>query len=171
MKFVVCLLAITINLLSAAAPPPSTTKTTTTTTTTTTKSSSLNPIITNWIQSTGTGYNGTRADVLSIYYTSTDVYISANSIPSYSIGPWASNPNTPSAQNFVVRFPLSPSAASTKTATMMGTNGLWKNGVAIYNAKDGYSYNSLGVWNRNAYYWEGVSYEKLHFISKIIYQD
>jgi hypothetical protein len=22
-------------------------------------------------------------------------------------------------------------------------------GVAIYNAKDGYSYNSLGVWNRN----------------------
>ncbi len=24
-----------------------------------------------------------------------------------------------------------------------------QDGVAIYNAKDGYSYNSLGVWNRN----------------------
>jgi hypothetical protein len=36
----------------------------------------------------------------------------------------------------------------------MDLNGLWTNGVGIYNAKDGYSYNRLGVWNRVAYYWE-----------------
>ena len=38
----------------------------------------------------------------------------------------------------------------------MGPIGYWKDGVAIFNPSDGYSYNSLGVWNRNAYYWEGI---------------
>ena len=115
--------------------------------------SSLNPVITNWVNSTGTGYGGYRADIKKIMYTSTDVYIFCNSIPSYTIGPW-SNPNVPSAQNWILKFTLSPSAASTKTATGLGAIGVWKNGVAMYNAWDGYSYNSLGVWNRNAYYWE-----------------
>ena len=31
---------------------------------------------------------------------------------------------------------------------------MWGNGVAIYNALDGFSYNNLGIWQRNAYFWE-----------------
>jgi hypothetical protein len=42
----------------------------------------------------------------------------------------------------------------------MGHIGLWINGVSIYNADDGYSYNNQGVWNRNAYMYEGVSFDK-----------
>ena len=41
----------------------------------------------------------------------------------------------------------------------MGHFGVWIDGVTMYNPSDGYSYNSLGVWNRNAYYWEGVSFD------------
>lgn len=117
-------------------------------------SAASNPVVINWVQSTGTGYGSYQANIKSIYYTSLYAFISANSIPSYSIGPWSNNPNVPTPQNWTIKLPLSPSAASTKTATSMGVNGLWTNGVGIYNAKDGYSYNNLSVWNRNAYYWE-----------------
>lgn len=121
------------------------------------KPSTLNPIITNWVKSTGTGYGGYQANIESIYYTSTNVFITANSIPSYSIGPWTGNPNVPKAQGFTFKFPLSPSPATAKMATMMGPNGMLTNGVAFYNAKDGFSYNNQSVWNRNAYIWEYVS--------------
>lgn len=120
---------------------------------------SLNPLITNWVSSTGYGYgafSGIRADILQIYYTKNKVFINCNSIPSYSIGPWASNPNNATAQNFTVSFALSPSSATTKTATKLGVNGLFTNGVAMFNAWDGNSYNT--VWERNAYFIEGVSF-------------
>ena len=115
---------------------------------------SLNPIITNWKNSTGAGYGGYTADITKIAYGASYVFISCNSIPTYSIGPWSDNPNTPLPQGWSVKFPLTPSYSSTKTETKMGLIGLWTNGLGIYNAKDGYSYNSLGVWNRNAYFWE-----------------
>ena len=41
----------------------------------------------------------------------------------------------------------------------LGPIGLWKNGVAIYNANDGQSYNNNKVWFRNAFYWEGGSFD------------
>lgn len=119
----------------------------------------LSPIITSWINSTGYGYgefSSLRANVMEIYYTSKKVFINVNSIPSYSIGPWEDNPNTATAQNYITSFPLSPSAATTNTATALGANGFYTNGVAIYNAWDGTTYNT--VWERNAYYGEGVSF-------------
>jgi hypothetical protein len=36
----------------------------------------------------------------------------------------------------------------------MGRAGTWIDGVSWYNPLDSYSYNNLGVWNRNANYWE-----------------
>ena len=41
----------------------------------------------------------------------------------------------------------------------LGQIGLWINGVVIYNGWDGKSYQSLGVWQQNAYYFEGVSFD------------
>ena len=58
-------------------------------------------------------------------------------------------------------------------AVSLGAVGLWKDGVAIYNANDGISYNSLGVWYRNAYYWESVSFDGCngHADAKKIYHN
>ena len=58
------------------------------------------------------------------------------------------------------KFPRTPSVSSTKTSSGMGNIGLWVNGVSIYNADDGYSYNNQGLWNRNAYMFEGVSFDR-----------
>jgi hypothetical protein len=97
-------------------------------------------LITSWKQSTGTGYSGYTADVYSVSYGANYVFVSANSIPSYTIGPtWTANPNTPKAQAKTWKLSRSPAEASTKTSTSLGTIGLWLDGVSIYNAYDGYS--------------------------------
>ena len=31
--------------------------------------------------------------------------------------------------------------------------------MTIYNALDTFSFNNQGIWNRNAYYWEGISFD------------
>jgi hypothetical protein len=123
----------------------------------------LPPVITSWlINTTGaTGYNGIPSNVQSIYYTSTDVYVTCTCIPGYNIGPWGcGNPNTPADQNFafkITRNPVQNSGAPVNTP--LGHTGVWSNGVSIFNAKDGMSYNNQGNWNRNAYFWEGCSFD------------
>jgi hypothetical protein len=47
----------------------------------------------------------------------------------------------------------------TPTNVGLGHIGVWTNGVSIFNVSDGMSYNNQGVWNRNAYFWEGVSFD------------
>jgi len=117
-----------------------------------------NPVITAWAKSTGTGYNGIKANITKIQYSTNYAYISASSIPGYTIGPW-SNPNTPADMKYIFKFPLTPSAATTKTNVPFGHIGILLNGVSIYNADDGQSYNSLGVWRRNAFIFEGSSFD------------
>jgi hypothetical protein len=120
------------------------------------------PALYTWVRNlTGaTGYAGILTNVQSVYYTSTDVYISATCIPGYSIGPWNANPNTPVNQNFIYKITRTPvQNTGTAVATGLGHTGVWSNGVSIFNAKDGMSYNNAGVWNRNAYYWEGSSFD------------
>ena len=134
---------------------------TTTSTTTTTSTSASTKIITSWIATTGTGYGGYTANVKNVYYNSTFVWILTNSIPSYTVGEgsddWGDDPYVPTPQNATYRLPRYPSYSDTKTKISMGAMGFWKDGVGIFNPSDGYSYKSLGVWNRNAYYWEGVT--------------
>jgi hypothetical protein len=38
----------------------------------------------------------------------------------------------------------------------VGAVGLWKDGVAIYNANNA---DSIGDWAENAYYWEGSTFD------------
>ncbi len=142
--------------------------------------SQTNPAITSWIiNTTGlTGYNcptctapvfGTiAANIQSVSYTSTDAYIKSQGIPSYNVGPWSSNPNTPSAQNKTWKITLNPvDNSGTKTTVGLGVVGVWSNGVGIFNPMDGYYWNSatnaiaqgMGTWNRNAYIFEGVSFD------------
>ena len=105
------------------------------------------PIITSWKKSNGTGYSGITADVDKVQYSANYVYVHTSGIPSYSIGPWANNPNTPKNMDATYKFTRNPTAASTKTATPMGHIGILINGVALYNPQDGYSYNNLGAFN------------------------
>lgn len=117
------------------------------------------PVITKWTKSTGTGYGGYLNNVNKIQYSNDYAYISTNSIPSYSIGPWPTNPNNAKGLSFTFKFTRKPTVVATKTKVPLGHIGLWINGVALYDGNDGMSYNNLKIWNRNAYYWEGVSFD------------
>ncbi len=124
--------------------------------------SAQSPILQSWVINPGgqTGYNGYLTNVQKVSYTSTDVYISCTCIPGYDIGPWQSNPNLPVPENFVFKITRSPQVNNgTPITTPLGHTGVWTNGVSIFNAKDGMSYNNQGVWNRDAKYWEGVSFD------------
>ncbi len=102
-------------------------------------------------------------------YSATYVYVSTNCIPEYAIGPWPSNPNVPSPQNFVCEFPRYPvQNTGTSTNAGLGTIGLWSNGVSIYNPEDGHHWNNTTqawatghgtAWNRNALLFEAVSFD------------
>jgi hypothetical protein len=120
------------------------------------------PEITSWLINTdgSTGYGNIATNVQSVYYTNTDVYVTATCIPGYDIGPWAGNPNTPANQNFCFKITRSPQEnTGTKTATGLGHIGVWTNGVSIFNAKDAFSYNNQGIWNQDALPNEGASFD------------
>jgi hypothetical protein len=120
------------------------------------------PEVTSWILNTSgqTGYNGILSNVQQVQYSANNVYVTATCIPDYSIGPWTANPNTPVNQNFLFKITRNPQQnTATAVATPMGHIGVWSNGVSIFNAKDGMSYNNQGIWNRDARYWEGISFD------------
>ena len=107
-----------------------------------------------------TGYGGLPANVQQVRYSAANVYTNSSGIPSYSIGPWPQNPNTPTNQNYLLRFPRQPQVKTgTKTNTPLGRIGLLTNGVPIYNAMDGRSYNNQNIWHQNANVVEAVSFD------------
>ena len=94
-----------------------------------------------------------KADSQSISFTDSTVYLTANGLGSYTMGPWFIDGmnggvfmNFPTAQNVRAQFPRSPSAAATKRNTNLGAIGLWVNGVAVFDGADGSSYSNA---NRN----------------------
>jgi hypothetical protein len=130
------------------------------------------PTVTAWIRNTtgATGYNSLPSNVQVVQYTTTDVYVSSSCIPGYNIGPWTANPNIPTNQSFVSKFTRNPvQNTGTLTYTTLGNIGIWSNGVAIFNPKDGQYWNNTtsaftmgqtnNGWNRNALYYEGVSFD------------
>jgi len=120
------------------------------------------PELSSWILNNNgaTGFNGIPSNIQKLQYSADYIYVSASCIPGYDIGPWKANPNTASNQNFVFKITRKPTK-NTGTASKVGLGhvGIWSNGVSIYNASDGMSYNNAGVWNRNAYFFEGVSFD------------
>jgi len=120
------------------------------------------PTVTSWILNTtgATGYGGIESNVQEVQYTATDVYVSATCIPGYDIGPWLGDPNIPANMNFVYKITRNP-AANTGTPTNVGLGhvGVWTNGVSVFNALDANSYESAGIWNQNAYFFEGSSFD------------
>jgi len=146
----------------------------------------LSPAITSWLQNTtvtGKYYiqsnftpqnNSILVNCQSVQYSAANVYITTTGVPSYTTGPFLDgNPSLASNQNAIFKFPLAPvQNTNTPTATTPGNIGVFINGVAMFDYRDGVSWqNSTGtlkggplggmgdnVWNRDA-----IPAEKLGF--------
>ncbi len=121
----------------------------------------ITPEIYSWKQNTTgiTGYNGIPADVQEVYYSANYVYVKCTGIPSYTIGPWAMNPNTPTNQNWVFKIARFPVPDPTPSAAGNGQIGVLINGVVLFNPGDAMSYNNQNIWHRLAQYFEAVSFD------------
>lgn len=147
-----------------------------------------NPAITGWLINTtnimGRHYvNGNStpindnvlANVQQVQYSTNYSYISATGIPAYITGPFLDgNPSLATNQNSIFKFPLNPTQnTGTPTSTTGGNIGVFINGVAMFDYRDGVSWknstNSLAggplggqgdnVWNRDAVVAERVGFD------------
>ena len=141
----------------------------------------LGPNITQWLVNTtsinGRHYvsgNGTPindavlANVQSVKYSANQVYVTCTGIPSYVTGPFLDgNPSLATNQNAIFRLPRNPvQNIGTPTNTTSGNIGIFINGVAFFDYRDGVSWRNAtqqlcggpiqpmctgdGVWNRDA---------------------
>jgi len=151
---------------------------------------SQSPIVTSWLRNT-TGIKGRHyvsgnptpiqdndsANVQQVFYSATWAYIRTKGIPAYITGPFLDgNPSIATNQNAIFKFPLNPTQnTGTPTNTTGGNIGVFINGVALFDYRDGVSWknstNSLcggpiqppcmgdGVWNRDAVVGERLGFD------------
>ncbi len=135
-----------------------------------------NPVISSWLQNTnntkGSYYltgNSTpilttiNANVQQVQYSSNFVYVTATGVPAFVTGPFATGPVTTALNNnYVIKLPLNPIVAATKTAVPNGAIAVFINGTVAYKAGDGMSYNNQGNWHSNAVYFENIGFDCAH---------
>ena len=118
--------------------------------------SQTNPAISTWLQNTtniqGRHYvsgnstpitDAVQANVQTVQYSTNFVYVSTTGIPAYITGPFLDgNPSLASNQNAIFKFPLNPvQNTGTPTATTAGNIGVFINGVALFDYRDGVAWN------------------------------
>jgi hypothetical protein len=116
-----------------------------------------NPIITKWLQNTtnimGSHYvagnstpinDAVLANVQQVRYSTNWVYVNTNGIPAYITGPFQDgNPSLATSQNAIFKMPLNPMQnTGTPTATTAGNIGIFINGVALFDYRDGVAWNN-----------------------------
>ena len=117
----------------------------------------LNPAITHWLINT-TGIMGSHyvqgnstpindnvvANVQAVQYSGTNVYVSTTGVPAYITGPFMDgNPSLASNQNAIFKLPLNPTPNSgTLSSTTGGNIGIFVNGVALFDYRDGVAWNT-----------------------------
>ena len=141
--------------------------------------SQTNPAITNWLINT-TGLTGRHyvngnptpiidavaANVQSVQYATNWVYVTTTGVPSYITGPFLDgNPSLAQNQNAIFKISLNPvQNTGNPTNTNGGNIGIFINGVALFDYRDGVSWKNAtntiaggplggmgdGVWNRDA---------------------
>lgn len=155
------------------------------------------PGVTSWLQNT-TGIKGRHyvknnytpindtdsANVQTVLYTSNPtptnnwVYIRTKGIPSYITGPYLDgNPSNATTRDAIFKLPLNPAqnTSGTYTSTTGGNIGLFINGVALFDYRDGVSWKSSssslcggpiqppcagdGKWNRDAVVGERLGFD------------
>ena len=147
-----------------------------------------NPAITNWLINT-TGLTGRHyvngnptpivdavtANVQTVQYSASWVYVSTKGIPSYITGPFLDgNPSLATSQNAIFKISLNPVQNTGNPINTNGGNiGIFINGVALFDYRDGISWknstNALaggplggmgdGVWNRDAIPAEKIGFD------------
>ena len=117
----------------------------------------LNPGITSWLQNT-TGIMGSHyvsgnstliqdnvaANVQTVQYSNNWVYVTTHGIPAYPTGPFLDgNPSLATNQNSIFRISLNPTQnTGTLTPTNGGNIGVFINGVALFDYRDGVAWNT-----------------------------
>ena len=116
-----------------------------------------NPAITSWLINTNgaksrryaagssTLINGTDSvNVQKVMYSNDFVYIKTKCLPAYPTGPFLDgNTSTATNQNAIFKFPLNPvQNTGTPSATTGGNIGVFINGVALFDYRDGVAWNS-----------------------------
>lgn len=88
--------------------------------------------------------NGILYNCQQVEYSDAYVYVSTRGIPAYPTGPFLdNNPSIASDQNAIFQIPLNPQAnTGTPTATNGGNIGIFINGVALFDYRDGVGWNS-----------------------------
>lgn len=114
------------------------------------------PAITSWLQNTtqtGSYYkagnsttisNGILVNCQKVEYAADWVYVSTRGIPAYPTGPFQDgNPSQATDQNAIYKLSLKPRQnTGTATATTGGNIGLFINGVALFDYRDGVAWNT-----------------------------
>ena len=115
-----------------------------------------NPAITKWLQNTTTTgqyymsgnstpiSHGILVNCQQVRYSTNNVYVNTTGMPAYKIGPYLDgNPNQAGNQNAIFRLPLNPTVnTGTKTPTTGGNIGIFINGVAMFDFRDGVAWSS-----------------------------
>jgi hypothetical protein len=123
---------------------------------TTTIFSQLNPVITSWLQNTtatGSYYvsgnstaiaNNILVNCQSVQYSTNWAYVTTTGVPTHVTGPFLDgNPSQTQNQNAIFKIPLTPSQnTGALTATTGGNIGVFINGVALFDYRDGVAWNT-----------------------------
>jgi hypothetical protein len=133
-----------------------------------------------WSRGQGTQSAPAYAGVVQVSYSASWVYLRSSGLGYHIMGPWYLNaahtqdfPNFPANTAVLYRFPRTPVVATARTLTPGGAIGYFVDGVSVFDNRDTYSYanasgadadpvNGLrgdGVWNRDAYVNEGVTFD------------
>jgi hypothetical protein len=134
----------------------------------------------------GTMTSRVYADVQKIQYSSEFVFVTASGLASYVMGPWYVDPlhktlfpNLPYDQNLTGLFRRDPQPAEVPFNTPLEEIGFYVNGSAMYNMMDGYAWDGTednpaaegeGVWHRDAWFAESVSFDPGNFHSTDVNQ-
>ena len=117
--------------------------------------SQVSPAVSSWLQNTTeTGFyypkgnstlvaNSILVNCQKVEYSADFVYVTATGIPSYPTGPFSDgNPSQAENQDGIYKIPLNPTANTGNLMTTTGGNvGIFINGVALFDYRDGVSWN------------------------------
>ena len=139
--------------------------------------------VTTWSRGTGVQSTPAYSDVQQVDYSTNWVYIHTSGLASHTMGPWYLNatktnlfPNYPSNTATTFRFPRTPVIPATKVNTGLGAIGRMVNGVSMFDCRDAFSYSNTngadatpggsftgdGIWNRDAYHNESVTFDSAY---------
>ncbi len=136
--------------------------------------------VTTWSRGTTAQSTPSYAGVIQVSSSTNWVYLRSSGLGTHVMGPWYLNaahtqnfPSFPANTGVLYRIPRTPTIPATKTLTGLAAIGYFVDGVAAFDNRDAFSYatasgtdaspvNGLrgdGVWNREAYANEGVTFD------------